>query len=115
MPFVELAALPDDVPVAGRGELLEVVHDVCFAVTEDLDTLLAEPRLRTERRVKQMREAAVFVGDRRAEVVVAPIGQAAGIDGFDRDRARGRAGKKPEHVVHVTRLADIAAATLGAV
>src|SRR6478736_2251350 len=65
MAFVLIAA-PEHRPVTRLRQRFIVVDDVRLAVAEDLDALLRQPRLRAERRVDQVRQAAVRVADRRA-------------------------------------------------
>src|SRR3954447_2183065 len=73
MPFVRLAALPEDRPVTRSRQLLEVVDDVGLTIRENGDVLLGEPALRSKRGIDQAGEGPILVRDGGGEVVGAEV------------------------------------------
>src|SRR5260370_35102588 len=91
-----------------------LIEDIRLDITEDLDSLFPQPGLGTKRCIEQVSQGTILGRRCRAEIVVTPIGQVVGVDGVSRYALGAGTGQEAEHIVHMTRFADVSSATLWA-
>src|SRR5262245_16785474 len=102
MTFVCFSALPQYFARTRPCQTLEVVHNERLAIAEDFNAFFWESVIRAQRRIRQVADAAVLIGNRGKEIVVSFVRKVSGMDRNGVNLIGGRAGEKSKYIVHVT-------------
>src|SRR5262245_32715600 len=107
MSLVCFSALPQYFALTRTCQTPEVVHDERLAIAEDFNAFFWESLIRAQRRICQVADAAVLIGNRGKEIIVSLVRKVSGMDRHGMNLIGGRAGEESKYVVHVTGFAKI--------